>query len=87
MDITLNGEPFEGSKSNSVENVADGIARAAGECSSALGGRPGRIEARGIPGVPEDLVVIVQIGPDAPKGDGKGDAPKGDKAPKEKASK
>lgn len=67
MKIELNGKLFEGSGTNSVENVVDGVRRAAGECAAALGlaeGSGAKIVVTEIEGLP-GLVFTAEYPPDA----------------------
>lgn len=88
--IELNGKPWEGSETNTAENVAGQAERLAGEAKAALGDKPGAFTI-----TVGDATVIVTVGKPEPTNGGadeKSDAttspePKPAKAARKKAAK
>ena len=58
MKLLLDGKPLESTETNTAENVANGVLRAAGELAALLDGRPGKLAVSGIDGYPAVKVTV-----------------------------
>ena len=68
MKMLLNGSPLQSTSTNTAENVANGVLRAAGELAALLDGKPGKLAVSGIDGYPAVKVTVeIEAGDQAQK--------------------